>query len=81
MCKYKVGQIVKFDEGGLDGFGIIVKINNYTNDYSCLIRLLGGLSNSGHEADGFDGNYDSRCYWWVHDYGIEYGVIGNRLPN
>ena len=71
---YKIGQIVKFDEDGLNGLGVIVKFG--VHDGIHLVKLLGDLQGQGH-----DGGYEprSRDYWWISDWYIEYGLDGNKV--
>lgn len=85
MHKYKVGQIIKFDEDGLYGFGVIVKVRSSISSSiggslrEYLVKLLGDLSNKGHDGAGFDGNYYSKEYWWVYEYNIKYVIDGNKI--
>ena len=76
MRKYDIGQIIKFNYEENNGFGIIVKFEDYDNDLY-LVKLLGNLCGEGHDGNGYEEG--SEDYWWVRTRGIEYTLEGNKV--
>ena len=76
--KYEVGQLVKFNCDGLNGFGVIVEICKNNNNY--LVELQGEFRGRGHDGNGASQKvYHTDDYWWIKDRHIEYSLIGNKV--
>lgn len=64
--KFKVGDIVEFEEGIIRGKGRIVETYSGIIDKSYLVELLGELKGKGHKGNTHSkNNYKKDDYWFV----------------